>query len=149
MAQWLLPRVGRFWLGRGHWGRCGALLTCSTALRSLTTPPPIYPPPSVCFHSITLPERFDLDALELVDYMYDDGHHLMSHDDITLADQIPTGGDVYVTITFDEDIMMDSTIHPEAVPSGGTPMEEAKRGFRLPLLALPRNEEKQLSNYFE
>ncbi|KAL5760533.1 hypothetical protein ACOSP7_019040 [Xanthoceras sorbifolium] len=76
-------------------------------------------------HSITLPERFDLDALELDDYMYDDGHdrHLMSHEDITLTDQIPTGGDVYVAITFDEDIMMD-TMHPEAVPSGGSPMEE-------------------------
>ncbi|TXG51414.1 hypothetical protein EZV62_023938 [Acer yangbiense] len=65
-------------------------------------------------HSITLPERFDLDALELDDYMYDDGHdyHLRSHEDITLTDQIPTGGDVYVAIPVDE------------VQPGVSPMEE-------------------------
>ncbi|KAI9169053.1 hypothetical protein LWI28_006258 [Acer negundo] len=65
-------------------------------------------------HSITLPERFDLDALELDDYMYDDGHdyHLRSHEDITLTDQIPTGGDVYVAIPVDK------------VQPGVSPMEE-------------------------
>ncbi|KAK1564665.1 hypothetical protein Q3G72_008391 [Acer saccharum] len=65
-------------------------------------------------HSITLPERFDLDALELDDYMYDDGHdyHLRIQEDITLTDQIPTGGDVYVAIPVDE------------VQPGVSPMEE-------------------------
>ncbi|KAK0586612.1 hypothetical protein LWI29_009670 [Acer saccharum] len=65
-------------------------------------------------HSITLPERFDLDALELDDYMYDDGHdyHLRIQEDITLTDQMPTGGDVYVAIPVDE------------VQPGVSPMEE-------------------------
>ncbi|KAK4253664.1 hypothetical protein QN277_010310 [Acacia crassicarpa] len=77
------------------------------------------------FHSITLPETFDLDALTLdgVDDEVED-IHLRNQEEITLTDQIPVGMDYYIAITFDEDIMMDSS-HTEVLPdSGARPMEE-------------------------
>ncbi|KAM1064654.1 hypothetical protein EV2_029457 [Malus domestica] len=84
--------------------------------------------------SITLPETFDLDALDLDGGVFGEGaydNHHASQEDITLPDQIPIATDRYVTITFDEDIQneafgadvapMDEDIHSttrgEGVPS--------------------------------
>ncbi|XP_054813722.1 sister chromatid cohesion 1 protein 3-like isoform X1 [Prosopis cineraria] len=105
---------------------CNAVLTGLTkafASIQLTLPEDARKAP---FHSITLPETFDLDAL-ILDGGVDDGVediHLRSQEEITLIDQIPTSTDYYVAITFDEDIMMDSS-HTQVLPdSGARPMEE-------------------------
>ncbi|CAK9319284.1 unnamed protein product [Citrullus colocynthis] len=75
------------------------------ASTKLTLPETAYQAP---FYSITLPETFDLDSLELDSDIYHDGvpdtHH-RSQEDITLADQIFVGRDAYVAISFDEDVM--------------------------------------------
>ncbi|KAJ0038998.1 hypothetical protein Pint_24077 [Pistacia integerrima] len=75
--------------------------------------------------TITFPERMDLDAVDLDDLIYDDhyDHHLRNEEEITLTDQIPVGRDIYVTISFDEDIMMDS-MRPEEVPNSGVGQRE-------------------------
>ncbi|XP_022156997.1 sister chromatid cohesion 1 protein 3-like isoform X2 [Momordica charantia] len=73
------------------------------------------------FHSITLPETFELDALELDSDIYRDGipdNHLRSQEEITLAEQVPFGRDAYVAISFDEDIMIDLS-HPREAPDLG------------------------------
>ncbi|CAH8273250.1 unnamed protein product [Arabidopsis lyrata] len=66
------------------------------------------------FHLITLPQTLNLDELDLEDddtlYMEFETH-IGSEEDITLSDQIPTGIDPYVTITFD-----DEDIIPESIP---------------------------------
>ncbi|KAF8009780.1 hypothetical protein BT93_J0698 [Corymbia citriodora subsp. variegata] len=57
--------------------------------------------------SITLPNTFELDAMDLDD-TYEEGiqdDHLRSRDKITLIEQIPTGRDPYIVISFDEDIL--------------------------------------------
>lgn len=78
--------------------------------------------------SITLPDKFDLDTLELDDEMYNDGspdNHLRSQEEITLTDQIPIGRDPYIAISFDEDIVMMDLPYPQVVPySDVRPMEE-------------------------
>ncbi|XP_022158405.1 sister chromatid cohesion 1 protein 3-like isoform X2 [Momordica charantia] len=84
----------------------------------LTLPENAYQAP---FHSITLPETFDLDALELDSDIYRDGipdNHLRSQEEITLAEQVPVGRDAYVAISFDEDIMIDLS-HPMEAPDLG------------------------------
>ncbi|KAH9710271.1 Sister chromatid cohesion 1 protein 3 [Citrus sinensis] len=55
-------------------------------------------------HTVTLPQKFNLDSVDLDDHTFDDEYdnHLRSQEDITLTDQIPVGRDVYVAITFDE-----------------------------------------------
>ncbi|GKV37142.1 hypothetical protein SLEP1_g45202 [Rubroshorea leprosula] len=57
-------------------------------------------------HAITLPETFNLDALELDDDdIYTEGSpdsHLRYEEDIRLPDQIPTGANPCIAITFDE-----------------------------------------------
>ncbi|GLT37050.1 hypothetical protein SLA2020_113880 [Shorea laevis] len=78
-------------------------------------------------HAITLPETFNLDALELDDdYIYTEGspdNHLRNEEDIRLPDQIPTGANPYIAITFDEDMM--DVLHSEAAPELGVqPMDE-------------------------
>ncbi|XP_018460704.2 sister chromatid cohesion 1 protein 3-like [Raphanus sativus] len=62
--------------------------------------------------SVTLPQALNLDDFDLED----DDHtlegfdnHLRSQEDITLTDQIPTGIDPYVAVTFDDDIFPEST----------------------------------------
>ncbi|CAI9764663.1 unnamed protein product [Fraxinus pennsylvanica] len=60
------------------------------------------------FHSVTLPEKFELDAMELDNYSWCENDHLKSYDDITLTEQIPTGKDPYIVITFDEDFPRDT-----------------------------------------
>ncbi|XP_028774366.1 sister chromatid cohesion 1 protein 3 [Neltuma alba] len=103
---------------------CNAVLTgLSKAFASiqLTLPEDARKAP---FHSITLPETFDLDAVILdgVDDEVED-IHMRSREDITLTDQIPGSMDYYIAITFDEDIMDSS--HTEVLPdSGARPMEE-------------------------
>ncbi|KAF3449990.1 hypothetical protein FNV43_RR06069 [Rhamnella rubrinervis] len=62
-------------------------------------------------HAITLPDTFDLDALDLDDDISLEGpydNHLRSYEDITLKEP-------YVAISFDEDIIMDES-NPEEVP---------------------------------
>ncbi|KAL6514980.1 hypothetical protein OROGR_020559 [Orobanche gracilis] len=79
-------------------------------------------------HSVTLPEKLDLDTLELDDYYKDLGEdsHFKSHADLTLTEQIPTGKDPYIIIHFDEQDMRASS-HTED-DSGSrirpTPMDE-------------------------
>ncbi|GMY22338.1 sister chromatid cohesion 1 protein 3 [Fagus crenata] len=77
--------------------------------------------------SITLPDTFDLDALDLDDEMYLEGaedNNLKSLEEITLTDQIPTGREVYVAITFDEDIITMDPSCPEVVPNSDVMLME-------------------------
>ncbi|KAF7835980.1 sister chromatid cohesion 1 protein 3-like [Senna tora] len=76
------------------------------------------------FQSITLPETFDLDSLNIdfLDYGVEDVH-MRNQEEITLTDQVPVGMDYYVAITFDEDIM-DSSHMEVPSDSGARPMEE-------------------------
>ncbi|XP_022896115.1 sister chromatid cohesion 1 protein 3-like isoform X2 [Olea europaea var. sylvestris] len=60
------------------------------------------------FHSVTLPEKFELDALDLDNYSWCEYDHLNSYDDITLTEQIPTGKDPYIIIAFDGDSPRDT-----------------------------------------
>ncbi|KAL5708011.1 hypothetical protein ACHQM5_018852 [Ranunculus cassubicifolius] len=84
------------------------------------------------FNSITLPETFNLDALDLGDASYYEAldNHRSSPDDITLADQVPGEADAYVTFFFNEDIRLD-LLPPEGISdpginddSGVRPMDE-------------------------
>ncbi|KAL0714811.1 hypothetical protein Bca4012_021790 [Brassica carinata] len=56
--------------------------------------------------SVTLPQALNLDDFQLDDDTHEGefDRHLRSHEDITLTDQIPTGVDPYVAVTFDEDM---------------------------------------------
>ncbi|OAY54709.1 sister chromatid cohesion 1 protein 3 isoform X2 [Manihot esculenta] len=79
------------------------------------------------FESVTLPQTFDLDALDVDLDVYPDGSpdtHTRSQEEITLQDQIPTGRDPYVIITFDEDIMMDALPPEQDFDSGVQPMDK-------------------------
>ncbi|XP_039002992.1 sister chromatid cohesion 1 protein 3-like [Hibiscus syriacus] len=72
--------------------------------------------------AITLPQTLDLDAMELDvdDYNEEDAdNHLGNLEDITLADQIPAESDQYVSVTFDDDIMMADTSPQEAFHKSG------------------------------
>ncbi|KAG2246267.1 hypothetical protein Bca52824_085895 [Brassica carinata] len=53
--------------------------------------------------SVTLPQALNLDDFQLDDDTHEGefDNHLRSQEDITLTDQIPTGVDPYVAITFD------------------------------------------------
>ncbi|XP_012065510.2 sister chromatid cohesion 1 protein 3 isoform X1 [Jatropha curcas] len=81
------------------------------------------------FESVTLPQTFDLDALNVEFDTYPDGSpddHTKSQEEITLQDQIPTDRDPYVVISFDEDIMMDAlpSKHEHDTDAGIRSMEE-------------------------
>ncbi|KAF8398469.1 hypothetical protein HHK36_017397 [Tetracentron sinense] len=79
------------------------------------------------FHSITLPETFELDAFDLGDDLYHEGaqdNYLRSQEEITITDQIPVEGDLYVAFDINEDIMMDISNPPEVSEIGVSPMEE-------------------------
>ncbi|CAH8390710.1 unnamed protein product [Eruca vesicaria subsp. sativa] len=56
--------------------------------------------------SVTLPQALNLDDFELEDDTLkgEFDNHLRSQEDITLTDQVPTGVDPYVAVTFDDDI---------------------------------------------
>ncbi|KAL6560448.1 hypothetical protein OROGR_004007 [Orobanche gracilis] len=79
-------------------------------------------------HSVTLPEKLNLDTLDLDDYYKDLGEdsHFKSHADITLTEQIPTGKDPYIIIHFDERDMRASyhTEDDSGSRIGPTPMDE-------------------------
>ncbi|KAA8515710.1 hypothetical protein F0562_018679 [Nyssa sinensis] len=79
------------------------------------------------FHSVTLPDTFELDALDLDNdlyYMGSQDNHLRSQDEITLADQIPSGRDPYIAITFDVDILRNSLHVEDASGSRERTMDE-------------------------
>ncbi|XP_062082501.1 sister chromatid cohesion 1 protein 3 [Humulus lupulus] len=73
--------------------------------------------------AITLPDTFDLDAMDLdVEFNFDGAydHHLKSHEEITITDytnQIPIETEIYVTISFDEGIKYGSSSAVEIPPS--------------------------------
>ncbi|CAK9188217.1 unnamed protein product, partial [Ilex paraguariensis] len=78
------------------------------------------------FHSVTLPDKFELDALDLDDDCYQDrfqDNHLRSQEEITLTDQFPIDRD-YIVITFDEDVPRNSLRMEDVSGLGLTPMEE-------------------------
>ncbi|XP_073147413.1 sister chromatid cohesion 1 protein 3 isoform X2 [Henckelia pumila] len=70
------------------------------------------------YHSITLPQAFDLDALDVDDCYknWDQDSHVKSQDDITLMDQVPTGKDPYIVISFSEDDLRGLSSTQESVP---------------------------------
>ncbi|XP_038704078.1 sister chromatid cohesion 1 protein 3-like [Tripterygium wilfordii] len=73
--------------------------------------------------SITLPDTFDLDCVNLDDDILTEGYpdsHIKSQEDITLMDQIPAGINPYIVISFDEDMMMDATFPEEGHTGIGT-----------------------------
>ncbi|KAG2680097.1 hypothetical protein I3760_11G082500 [Carya illinoinensis] len=77
--------------------------------------------------SITLPDTFDLDTLDLDHDIYDEGspdNNLKSREEITLTDQIPIGRDPYVAISFDEDFMMMDYSRPEVFPDSDVRLME-------------------------
>ncbi|KAL0399709.1 UNVERIFIED_CONTAM: hypothetical protein Sradi_2314200 [Sesamum radiatum] len=78
------------------------------------------------FHAITLPEKFELDSLELDDYDKDwcEDSHLKNKDDITLSEQISTGEDQYIVIRVDEHDFTASSFIEDNSGSGPMPMEE-------------------------
>ncbi|KAL6961953.1 hypothetical protein U1Q18_036912 [Sarracenia purpurea var. burkii] len=78
------------------------------------------------FHVVTLPDTFELDALDLDGDFYYEGvqdNHLRSQGEITI-DQIPIERDPYISITFDKDISRNSLHSVDPSGSGATPMEE-------------------------
>ncbi|PIA53426.1 hypothetical protein AQUCO_00900184v1 [Aquilegia coerulea] len=73
------------------------------------------------YESITLPETFELDALELDDAPYHEGdmdNHLRDQEEITLTDQIPAEADPYITFFNEEDFRMDVS-PPDDIPDTG------------------------------
>ncbi|KAE9459839.1 hypothetical protein C3L33_08257, partial [Rhododendron williamsianum] len=79
------------------------------------------------FHSVTLPDTFELDALNLDEDFYHEGfedNHLRSQEDITLTDQIPTGRDPYISITLDKDLLRHSLPLGDDSDPGAMPMDE-------------------------
>ncbi|XP_077227592.1 sister chromatid cohesion 1 protein 3-like [Tasmannia lanceolata] len=79
------------------------------------------------FHAVTLPETFELDALDLNDVMHlpeTPDNHLKTPEQITITEQIPGEGNPYVAFFIDEDMGMG--ISPQTGPSNlrFDPMEE-------------------------
>ncbi|KAL4562034.1 hypothetical protein LXL04_034223 [Taraxacum kok-saghyz] len=76
------------------------------------------------FDSITLPERFDLDLMDVDDYdpLGSPDTHLRPHEDITLLesrDKIPSG---YFMISFGEDTFSNPSLSGQESPCPRTPM---------------------------
>ncbi|XP_077211557.1 sister chromatid cohesion 1 protein 3-like isoform X2 [Tasmannia lanceolata] len=87
------------------------------------------------FHSVTLPETFELDALDFNDSMHlpeTPDNNLKTREEITITDQIPGEGNPYVAFFIDEDMGMG--ISPQAGPSKlrFDPMEEDVAGVTDP-----------------
>ncbi|XP_073309890.1 sister chromatid cohesion 1 protein 3-like [Primulina huaijiensis] len=78
------------------------------------------------YHSVTLPQTFDLDAMDVDDFYKDWGQdpHVKSQDDITLMDQVPTGKDPYIVVSFNEDDLRDSSFTQEHLASEAVPLED-------------------------
>ncbi|KAK6928670.1 Rad21/Rec8-like protein, N-terminal [Dillenia turbinata] len=88
------------------------------------------------FHSVTLPETFELDALDLDFCLYDGAQdtHLKSRQDITLTEQIPCGRDPYIAVSLTEDQVMDEAPQEKVKEFGPERMEEeyASHHFFIP-----------------
>nr|XP_019707735.1 sister chromatid cohesion 1 protein 3 [Elaeis guineensis] len=79
------------------------------------------------FESVTLPETFELDALELDDSIYQtDGldDHRKTYEEITMTDETPGGREQYIRIFIDEEDRTDSSTQLEMPDPGARPMEE-------------------------
>ncbi|CAI9262789.1 unnamed protein product [Lactuca saligna] len=79
------------------------------------------------FDSITLPDRFDLDLMDIDDYdpFGSPDTHLRGHEDITLSenrDQIPSG---YIVISFGEDASSNPSLSGNDSQSRGMPVVES------------------------
>ncbi|CAH1440402.1 unnamed protein product [Lactuca virosa] len=79
------------------------------------------------FDSITLPDRFDLDLMDVDDYdpFGSPDTHLRRHEDITLSenrDQIPSG---YIVISFGEDASSNPSLSGNDSQSRGMPVVES------------------------
>ncbi|KAH6799455.1 hypothetical protein C2S51_035939 [Perilla frutescens var. frutescens] len=78
------------------------------------------------FHSITLPEKYNLDTIKVDDYNmnWSEDSHLKRQDEITLTEQIPTGNDPYIVISVEEHHLSTSSLMEDKSGSGPKPMEE-------------------------
>ncbi|KAK9091729.1 hypothetical protein Sjap_024906 [Stephania japonica] len=79
------------------------------------------------FHSITMPETFELDALDLPDDWNHEGtldNHLKSREDITITDHSPSKGDPYVAFFINEDATVDTLPLEQTVNDDVRPMDE-------------------------
>ncbi|XP_073063765.1 sister chromatid cohesion 1 protein 3-like [Primulina eburnea] len=85
------------------------------------------------YHSVTLPQTFDLDAMDVDDFYKDWGQdpHIKSQDDITLMDQVPTGKDPYIVVSFNEDDLRDSSFTQENLASEAVPLEDVTPPVQL------------------
>ncbi|KAH9627054.1 hypothetical protein KSS87_023742 [Heliosperma pusillum] len=64
------------------------------------------------FNAVTLPETYALDAVDIDDQSLFDGspdNHLRNQDEITLREQYPENSQLYVRITFDDEIIPDTS----------------------------------------
>ncbi|XXG56609.1 hypothetical protein AAC387_Pa03g3982 [Persea americana] len=63
------------------------------------------------FHSITLPERFELDTLDIDSIYYDEApdDHLGTYEEITIKEKISGDGNPYAAFCVDEDALMDTS----------------------------------------
>ncbi|XP_038989786.1 sister chromatid cohesion 1 protein 3-like isoform X2 [Phoenix dactylifera] len=78
------------------------------------------------FESVTLPETFELDALELDDSIYqtDLDDHRKTYEEITMTDETPGGREQYIRFFINEDDRTDSSTQLEMPTPGAGPMEE-------------------------
>ncbi|KAK9115400.1 hypothetical protein Syun_022197 [Stephania yunnanensis] len=104
------------------------------------------------FHSITLPETFELDALDLLDDWNFEGtldNHLKSREDITMTDQAPGMGDPYVAFFINEDVTvatlpLEHTVNDDVSPMGeDAPPNSENIGADVPVQD-PSNQSKEL-----
>ncbi|KAL8140119.1 hypothetical protein V2J09_006140 [Rumex salicifolius] len=79
------------------------------------------------FNAVTLPETYQLDALDIDDILSSDPYqdsHVLTQDEITLTDETDNRSLMgYVAITFDDDIMQEES-HPEPTNEGVAAMNE-------------------------
>ncbi|XP_055817808.1 sister chromatid cohesion 1 protein 3-like [Solanum dulcamara] len=95
------------------------------------------------YHSITLPETFELDALvfdEDLDLNRVKDTHVKSYEEITLEDQIVSHEDQYVAIFIDEDTMKNLSKSGEVSGLGAMPMETDETAAQ-PQHSPPKNQE--------
>ncbi|CAO2813519.1 unnamed protein product [Amaranthus hypochondriacus] len=87
------------------------------------------------FNAITLPETYSLDAIEIDDDIsrFDGSQddHIRNIEEITLQDSTPVETELYVRITFDDDIIPDSS---QSEPRESDPMQiDNPPAFPIPL----------------
>ncbi|XP_059311517.1 sister chromatid cohesion 1 protein 3 isoform X2 [Lycium ferocissimum] len=96
------------------------------------------------YHSITLPETFELDALvfdEDLDLNRVEDTHVKSYEEITLEDQIMSHEDQYVAIFIDEDTVKSLSKSGEVSGLGAMPMETDYGTAAQSQHASPKNQE--------